>query len=455
MAWSYNLLGEDEKTLFARLAVFQGGRSLEAIAAVCGDGLSMDVFDGLASLVDKNLVQQQVDRAGEPRFTLLEMIHAYAREQLEASGEAATLRRRHAEYFVALAERAEPELRLAGYDHWCQIFELEVDNLRTALEWSLHTPDRTEADSVALGVRLAAALGLFWYGKGYHVEGIGWTQQLLARLDEAPVMDHPKFLVSAGHMAMLNDLVMAQQLFRRSLTIARERGDQLQAAWARMFLGYTMMHEPEAAMPLVEAALESFRTLDDQPGIAQALNISGEIARLNGDDGRAQQVYEECLAVCRRTGEIRRICYICYNLAYLAQHAGAYPRAMNLALQGLQLARDRHDRRDMEEALITIAGSLGPRSAAPTARLQRSARLLGAAKAAFERMGAFQQPGDTPEYDRIIASVREHLDSAAFDAAWAEGRKMTLEQAIVYALEERADEQINAAVKAHAAGNTP
>ncbi len=106
IAWSYNLLSADEQRLFTRLAVFQGGRSLEAVEAVCAEGLSIDVFDGLASLVDKSLVQQQDGAGGEPRFTLLKMIHAYARERLEASGEATIVRRRHAAYFVAFAERA-------------------------------------------------------------------------------------------------------------------------------------------------------------------------------------------------------------------------------------------------------------------------------------------------------------------------------------------------------------
>lgn len=195
MAWSYNLLAEDEKMLFARLAVFRGGRSLEAIEAVCGEALPIDVFDGLASLVDKNLVQQKETPEGEPRFVLLEMIHEYARERLEASGEAETLRRRHAEYFVALAERAEPELRLARYGYWCQQFELELDNIRAVLEWTLGAGD------VGLGVRLAGALGLFWYGKGYHVEGIRWTQRLLERLDETLAIYHAQFLISAGRMA--------------------------------------------------------------------------------------------------------------------------------------------------------------------------------------------------------------------------------------------------------------
>jgi non-specific serine/threonine protein kinase len=129
----------------------------------------------------------QLDSDPVPRFTLLELLHAYALERPEATGDAASLRRRHTEYFVALAERAEPELRLAGYEHWCRVFALERDNFRAALAWSLSVDQPADTARVTLGVRLAAALGMFWYSEGYHIEGYGWTQQLLARLDEAPV----------------------------------------------------------------------------------------------------------------------------------------------------------------------------------------------------------------------------------------------------------------------------
>jgi tetratricopeptide (TPR) repeat protein len=425
MVWSYNLLDEDEKTLFARLAVFRGGRSLEAIEAVCGEGLSRDVFDGLASLVDKNLVQQKEAPGGEPRFVLLEMIHEYARERLEASGEVETMRRRHAEYFVALAERAEPELRRARYGYWCQRFELELDNIRAVLEWTLNGGD------VALGVRLASALGLFWYGQGYHVEGIRWTQQLLGRLDETPAMYHPQFLISAGRMAWMVDLDAATRLFVRALDVSRELGDQFQMAWALAFQGYTMQQEPEAAMAIAEESLALFREMNHLPGIAQALNIIGELARISGDDERARRAYEECLAVCRQTGEALRLCYNYVNLAYIAQHEGDHERALDLVRQALQLSHDRNATRDIASFLVTFAGSI-----AALGQLPRAARLLGASEAALERMGAFHQPTDKPEVDRIIAVVRAQLDDAAFQAAFTEGQKMILEQAVVNALAE-------------------
>lgn len=424
MAWSYNLLNEDEKLLFARLAVFRGGRSLEAIMAVCGGDLAGDVFDSLASLVDKSLVQQKELPGGEPRFTMLEMVHEYAREQLEASGEAATVQRRHADYFVSLAERAEPEMRRKAYDDWCRLFEIELDNIRTALGWALY------ADDVTPGLRLAGALCLYWYGKGRHVEGIRWTQRLLRRMDEAPLVYQPKFLVCAGHMAWLHDLDRAQALFKRALEISRRLGDRLQEAWALAFLGYVMMHEPDTALLFAEEGLALFRNLHYQPGIAQSLNIIGEIARLSRDDHRAKRAYKECLAVSHETGEIRRVCYMYHNLVFVAQHEGDHERALYLGREGLRLARDRKDRLDMAQTLMALAGPLGA-----LGQLESAARLLGAAHAALERMGAFNQPSDMPEYDRVTTGLRAQLGEATFQAALAAGQEMTLEQAVHSALD--------------------
>jgi non-specific serine/threonine protein kinase len=344
---------------------------------------------------------------------------------LNESGESETMRQRHCEYFVALAELAEPELRLARYGYWCQRFELELDNIRAVLEWTLGNGD------VSQGVRLASALGLFWYGRGYHVEGIRWTQRLLERLDEVPTIYHAKFLISAGRLVWMVDLDEATRLFVRALEVARDLGDHLQAAWALAFQGYAMQRETEAAMLIAVESLALFREMDHLPGIAQALNIIGELARISGDDARAKRAYEECLVVCQQTGEALRTCYNLVNLAYVAQHEGEHERALNLVRQALRLTRDTQDTRDVASFLVTYAGSI-----ASLGQLGRAARLLGASEAALERMGAFHQPTDKPEIDRITTEVRARLDSATFQAAWAEGRKMTLDQATAIALEE-------------------
>jgi tetratricopeptide (TPR) repeat protein len=216
----------------------------------------------------------------------------------------------------------------------------------------------------------------------------------------------------------------------RALDISRDLGDKLQAAWALAFQGYTMQREPAVAMPIADASLALFREMNHQPGIAQSLNIIGELARISGDDARAKRAYEECLAVCQQTGEVLRTCYNYVNLAYIAQHEGDHERALGLVRQALQLSRDAKEI-DIASFLVTCAGSI-----AALGELRRAARLLGASEVALECLGAFHQPTDRPEIDRIIAEVRAQLDDTTFQTAWAEGRELTLEQAIKEALKE-------------------
>lgn len=156
------------------------------------------------------------------------------------------------------------------------------------------------------------------------------------------------------------------------------------------------------------------------------------IARVSGDDERARQVYEECLMVCQQTGEVRRTCYMGFGLSHIAQHEGDHERAMDFGRQGLRLARERKDANEMANGMAVLAGSFSP-----TGQPQRAARLPGASEAVAERIGAFHHPSDRPELDRITAEVRAQLNEAAFRAAWEKGRKMTLEQAVVYALGEQ------------------
>jgi tetratricopeptide (TPR) repeat protein len=431
--WSYNLLNAGEKMLFARLAVFRGGRSLEAIEAICGEDLPVDVFEGLESLVNKSLIQQKSLPSGESRFVMLETLREFAWERLQASGEAQTLRRRHAVYFVEMAERAEPELRQAQQQYWFHLLETEHENMRALLQWSLQGAAEGSlegAGDVTLGVRLAGALSLFWFAYGYHTEGQQWTRQLLAHLDRVPVIYHAKLLFCAGHMAYIYDLEAARRFFEQALHISRDLDDRVNIAWSLVFLGYAMMAEMAAAFALVEEGLAMFRQMNHPPGAAQALNIIGEIASFGGDDARARVAYEECLSVSQATGETRRIRFMLSNLTFLAQHAGDYERARQLAIQAVRLALEMDNRLDIADSLAALAGVM-----AVTGQPQRAVRLLGAWEAALERMGAAPQPADKPEHERNIAIARAQLDSAAFTSAWGEGRALSLEQAVTSALE--------------------
>jgi predicted ATPase/DNA-binding CsgD family transcriptional regulator len=428
--WSYNLLGEGEKMLFARLAVFRGGRSLEAIETVCGRNLPMDVFDGLASLVDKSLVQQKETPTNEPRFVMLETLQEYAGERLEASGEAGALRQRHAVYFVELAERAQPELRQAGFSYWMARLETEYDNLHTVLEWSLGDGD------LELGLRLLTALRDFLIMSGRFIQAEHWTQSALAQTSTLPPGLRVGALTTAGIVLYYSSQQRAlqKQLLDEAVALAREVDDKLNLAWALIFLGVACVGqaaEYEEALSSAEEGLALFRTLGYKPGMAHALNIIGELTRIHGDDAHAQAVYEECLRLVRETGEVRREAMCLNNLGCVMMHRGAVQQAEQFFRSALiKRLEVGHDKRGMLTNILFLAGAL-----AATGDPARAARLLGAAKALLEPLGVGLEPGDQPEHDRDLALVRAQLDPSTFDGYWNEGRTFSLEQTIAFALE--------------------
>ena len=423
--WSYNLLDEGEKILFAWLAVFRGGRSLEAIEAVCAEGLPIDVFDGLASLVDKNLIQQKAALDGEPRFAMLETLHEFAWERLEVSGESGLMRERHAYYFVGLAERAEPEFALAQQYRWFDLLETELDNVRAALGWSL------ESGEIEAGLRISGALFDFWLGYGYHIEAQDWTQRLLSRMDEAPMSHHPKFLLTAAQMMLFSDVQRAEKLFTSAIEIARQLGNKLQLAWALTLISQTIPEETVRASAALEESILLFREQNHKQGLEKAFNQMGEVARISGQYDDAKRAYEMAVAIAEQIGDTRRI-YVTYgNLAFVAQREGDHPRAIELLRRAITLCRDIENKFDVAWGIQILAGSL-----AAIGESERAVRLFSAASLVVERMGAFVELSDQPEFERIIAAVHGSLDEATFRAAWEEGRKMTLEQAVADALGE-------------------
>lgn len=428
--WSYNLLNEGEKLLFARLAIFRGGCSLDAIEAVCGEALPMDVLEGVASLVDKSLIRQTESLGGEPRFVMLETIHEYAWEQLRASGEVATMQQRHAEYFVQLAEFAEPELRQAGFPYWMNCLENEENNLLADLEWSLDDGD------VELGLRLVTALRDFWIMSSHFIQGENWTQRALAK--SSGVSPHLRIgaLTTAGIVLYYSshERALQKQLLEEAIQLARAADDKRNLAWALAFLGVASVGQPaeyEDALCYAEEGLEIFRELGYKPGMAQTLNIMGELTRVYGDDARAQMVYEECLLLVRETGEVRREAMILNNLGCLMMRREEVQQAEQLFRNALiTRLKVGHDQRGSITNILFLAGAL-----AATGEPERAARLFGAAKAILEPMGVGLEPGDQPEYDRDLAVVHAELDDATFERCWNEGRGWSFEEMVACALQ--------------------
>jgi predicted ATPase/DNA-binding CsgD family transcriptional regulator len=425
--WSYDLLEPVEKILFIRMAVFQGGRSVEAVKTVCGHRLEIDVLEGLESLLNKSLLGQEVGLDGEPRFIMLEMIHEYARERLQESGEAKDIQRQHAEYFLSLAERAAPEMRRAGYAYWSRRLKDEHNNFRAALAWSLGIGD------AELGLKLARTLRDYWYYGGHSAEGLTWIQRALERAEKPQLIVRAQALNAAGWLSYeLDEHVQGRIYNSEALALFRELKDEVNTAWALSFLGSQFRALPggsKEALTLCEEGLAIFRRLEERPGIIWALNALGEMVRMDGDYERAGRAYEESLAMAREEGDKLRQALPLGNLGYVAQQAGDYERAEAAHLEGLALFLELENTRHIPQHLAILAGPV-----AAQGYLKKAARLLGASEGLLEKMGLVAQAADQVEIERYEAAVREQLDEATFEAAWSEGRAMSLEEAVAYAL---------------------
>jgi predicted ATPase/class 3 adenylate cyclase len=299
ISWSYNLLEVDEQALFRRLAVFAAGCTLEAAEAVCqavdvptaGVGQSLEVLDGVASLVDKSLLCQEEQASGEPRFRMLETIREYGLECLTASGEAPAIRRAHADYYLALVEEAEAALTGLEQATWLDRLEVEHDNLRAALRWA------EEGGEVEVGLRLAGAFCQFWLMRGHLREGQEQLARLLGLEGVSPrTAVRAKVLTGAGHIAHnLSDYAAAHAFFEESLTIRRACGDQRGIAAALNDLGWVAWYRNDytAVRVLSEESLAIWQELGDKAGVATSLHNLGWVAYHQGEYAAAYTLYQE------------------------------------------------------------------------------------------------------------------------------------------------------------------
>jgi predicted ATPase/DNA-binding SARP family transcriptional activator len=397
--WSHALLSDRERELFAGLGVFVGGFDAQAAAAVCGADHAE-----LTTLADESLLTY----AGR-RFGMLETVREYALERLEEA-----MRARHAEYFLALAEEAEPQLTADREGAWLVRLEAEHANLRAALAWC------AGSGAIELELRLVAALARFWMVRGHLHEARGWLDDVLARDVEQPGELRVRALLSAA-------------------TVVFWEGDY---AGLDAYAG---------------EALQLSETLGDRRGMAEALDRLGTSAANAGDHRRGMELYERSLALIRELGDVRMLAVSTSNIGCLAMMEGDYERAEELSREGLEL-HERAGRRDgMQQplfnlgaiALLTgrdadaqelfergvelsrelgflsgIAYSVEGLAAVAAARGDggRAAELLGAAHAAGERSGVHLEPFEQALHDRTVACARELLGDAEFEAAFAAGR---------------------------------
>ena len=323
--WSHGLLGAAEQTLFRRLSIFVGGWTVEAAVAICGDSGEgvVDVPEALEMLVDNSLIRYQDESGGSGRFTMLETVRAYARERLEASGEAEVMRRQHAVYFCTLAERAEPELRGTRARAWLERMEAEYDNLYVVLRRSQVIADGTE-----LGMRLVGAIFRFWDRQGRRRVVREWLHTTLAAPQATGSSTaRARALDAAGHLAVnAGDHELASRLLREGLALAQQLGDQRLEARMVWNLGTLagFRGERAGATALLEESLTLFRAVGDQPGAADVLN---DMALHERDLERAEALSTESYTVARGAGDALAAATALGNVAWVVLAQGDVPRA--------------------------------------------------------------------------------------------------------------------------------
>lgn len=481
LQWSIDLLSEDEKRLFKRLAIFSGGGTLEAIQSICTSGISGNISNLLSGLVHKNLVIARERIDGEIHFLLLETIRQFNQDRLKNQGQLAFLSKLHAEYYTRLAQRIEPHLSGADQVRWLEMLEVEHDNMRSALEWC-----QTAIGPAELGLNLAGSLESFWGTRGYFSEGRRYLALALSKpgASKRPLL-RAKALNASGLLAYMQGAYPeTRSLLEESLSIYRELqiSDRLAMANALITLGdmETELGNYDLAFELINEALDIMRELNDIRGIARALWQLGACAIRPGKYDQAVQYFDEALIYLQKIGDrgqtaialsglaevairqedlerafsleeksiaMRReiedpwgIAVSLGNFAWISLQQGDLERAVTLLRESLTLRHDIGDRGGSAwclEKLAEIALILGQRKSSLISgnNFEQAARLFGAAEALREPVKSKIDLVDQPEYDRHIKVLREKLDDATFTKARAEGRKMSREKAIEYALD--------------------
>jgi predicted ATPase/DNA-binding winged helix-turn-helix (wHTH) protein len=468
--WSHGLLNEEEQKLFRRLSVFVGGCTLEAAEAVCNTrrDLGIDLFEGLTSLVDKNLVQR-VDRAqAEARFTMLETIREYASECLVASDEQSATRRAQAAYCLVLAEEGNPELSPADRVAWLVSCDLEVDNFRFALDWLFESHD------LDWGLRLCVALFRFWDMREHLTEGRARLETILRLAgterprERARVLHFLGALVSAqgdypaaerflkqslslyeeladqsGIAASLNALAVsardrgdysaAQTYFERSLACWRLLSDRL--AIARCLHNLSNVVKVRGDYPRAQWALREatdiFVELGDRNGAAWSINQQGDIARAQGDAIAARELYERALFAFREAGDQWGSARSLSDLGSIDCERGDHPAARAAYREALEIFAQLGHRRGTARALEGIACL-----ALAQGQAARALKLAAAAMHLRQLISAPLPPTEQLKLDQTLLPAWEALSDPQAKSTWAEGFAMSLEKAVQFSLEE-------------------
>jgi non-specific serine/threonine protein kinase len=423
--WSYELLTETERELFRQLSVFVGGFTLEALESVAQLDSDQSVLHVLSRLVDKSLLL--VEQQDQPRYRFLEPIRQYARDKLNETRESNLIQDRHLNYYLRVAEQAEPYLFRAGHQDWKNRLELDHDNLRVALTWSL------ESNQIEAGLKMAGALAWFWHGTGQLSEGNLWLEKILASGIGAQGKERAKALRASSILATATgDYIRARAFAESSIKLYRDIGDNRGAGLALADLGASFHRggKEEEAIESLEESLHLLRATGERWEIAYALVWLGDTWFRMGDTTRAATSWEESLRLTQELGDHYLMAWSLSGLANVARLRADYKRATGMFKEALSLYQSSGDKIGPPyalEALGLVAAALGD--------AKRAARLWGAASAWREAFSEPLPPAYQRDYAASVTQARTQLGEEVYASAWSEGHAMSPEQAIALALE--------------------
>ncbi len=412
--WSCELLEPGARHLLGRLSAFNGGFTGESALAVGGPGATLE---RLAALVDASMI-----RRGNGRYQMLDVVREYAGE-LPSADDAG--RRLHARHFLGLAEAAEPHLTGAEQGMWLSRLETEHDNLRAALDWAARSGDP------ALEVRLAAALGRFWYVRGYIGEGLERLLQASTRASAGDRLACAKALRAASALSLLQgEYPLAQELAERALDLYQRAGDPLGVVRCLSNLGAVLHAQnrlDEAARTLDEC-INACAGLDDDRVTAIARNNRGDVALSQGDFETAAVQFSHSLALLRAQGDVANVARALYNLGAVAIEQGRLDDAGTLLIEALGLSQQIADDEDTAWCLIGLAAT-----AEADGRDRDGGRLLGFASMLLERIGATMKPFEQRLFDRTRDRLLETLGAARLEKARGEGAQLRSDEVVALA----------------------
>ena len=426
--WSYDLLSEQERLLFRRLAVFAGGWTLEAAELGCsGEGLEpSEVLDLLSQLVNKSLVLTETVQA-EMRYRCLETIRQFARELLAVSDEVVQLQERHLTYFLNKAEQIEPFLIGSKQSTWMEYLELELDNIRLALDWSISNQRGERA------LRLFGALGWFWMIHCHYQEGIRWFKRAWELRSDAAKPIQAKAL---GHVAQLfwlhEGIPAARSILRESINLYHEIGDMKGMSNRLLSLGVVEENDGNEADArlLYEETLRIGRMVDNRPAIARALfNLAALLGR-EGDFASASEYYEESLAICRELDDRHLMTMLLMAMGETALERRDFSKAQQYYREALIHSLDLKNKWATALSLLRYSRILYAKTLYP-----QSANLQGFATRLLNEIGS--RIGE--EYQEFLRETTKSLKLAMGEASYHQefevGRTLTLEKAVEIALE--------------------